>query len=485
MKDEKHALHRRDFMATGLATVAASCLPAGAMARAAAKPVAEQALTAESARVALVGGKQPATVVWAYNQTVPGPVIRAPQGGRLRVHVRNRLPEPTTVHFHGVRMPNAMDGVPFVTQDPIAPGKTFRYDFVLPDAGTFWYHPHINSGEQVGRGLAGVLVVEERDPIKVDRDLVWALDDWRLDRSAAIAGDFRQPRDLSHNGRLGNTVTVNGRIQEQFRVRSGERIRLRLVNVANARVFALRFAGHAPQVIALDGQPVEPHAAPDGVVLVAPAQRVDLVLDMTGEPGARFAVVDAYYRQPYRLLNLVYDKGKPFREGPLDAPIALPPNPLPEPDLAAATRHEILLEGGAMGGMTGARMAGQGAVSGIMSMRDLMQRGLFWAINGVAVPEAARAIEPLVTMNRGTSHILSMVNETSWDHPMHLHGHSFRVITRNGKPAPRREWLDTVLVRPRERVEVAFVADNPGDWMFHCHILEHLMAGMMATVRVT
>lgn len=477
-----NAMHRRDFMAAGLAAATVPLIAPAA--QAGLGRVVNLSLTAGPSRVQLVGGKYPATEVWAYNASVPGPVIRAKQGDRLRVAVTNALAEPTTVHFHGVRMPNAMDGVPFVTQKPIAPGGSFVYEFDLPDAGTFWYHPHFNGGEQIGRGLAGVLVVEEREPIEVDRDLVWALDDWRLDKNAAIAGDFRQMHDLAHGGRLGNTVTVNGRVREEFRVRAGERIRLRLVNTANARAFALRFEGHAPRIIALDGQPVAPHTPADGTVVIAPAQRVDLILDMTGKPGARAGLGDSYYRgQAHRILALVYDD-KPLRPRPLDAPVALPANPLPEPDLAKAVRHEILLEGGAMGGMRGAKVAGAGGKPEYLGMRDMVTRGLFWSINGVAVPETARAITPLATLKRGASHILAMENRTAWDHPMHLHGHSFRVLTRNGKPVPHRPWRDTVLLRPEDKVEVAFVADNPGDWMFHCHITEHMAAGMMASVKV-
>ncbi|HEY5700598.1 MAG TPA: multicopper oxidase domain-containing protein, partial [Gammaproteobacteria bacterium] len=252
---------RRDFLAAGLA--AGTAFLAGPPAEAAGDPAAF-VLKAAPSKFNIVGKEYPETAVWAYNGAVPGPLIRKRQGDRLRVRVDNRLDQPTTVHFHGVRMPNAMDGVPFVTQKPIGSNASFLYDFTLPDAGTYWYHPHLNSSEQVARGLAGPLVIEERNPIKVDRDLVWVLDDWLLDASAAIAGGFGHPHDMSHNGRIGNTVTINGRVPGELSVRSGERIRLRLINVANARIFALRFDGHAPKIIALDGQPVSPHAAADG-----------------------------------------------------------------------------------------------------------------------------------------------------------------------------------------------------------------------------
>jgi FtsP/CotA-like multicopper oxidase with cupredoxin domain len=147
-------------------------------------PPADLELVAAAARVRLVPKPYPETEVWSYNGTVPGPEIRARQGDRLRVVVTNRLKEATTVHWHGIRLPNAMDGVPHVTQSPIAPGDSFIYEFDLHDAGTFWYHPHLRTFEQAGRGLSGALIVEERQPIEVDRDVTWVLDDWRMTREA-------------------------------------------------------------------------------------------------------------------------------------------------------------------------------------------------------------------------------------------------------------------------------------------------------------
>jgi len=133
---------------------------------------------------------------------------RVKQGEELRIRLVNDLAEPTVVHWHGLRLPNAMDGVPHLTQSPIAPGETFAYEFDVPDAGTYWYHPHQRSFEQVGRGLYGQLIAEERQPIEVDRDITWVLDDWRLLPDGQISDDFGNFMDSSHNGRVGNTVTV-------------------------------------------------------------------------------------------------------------------------------------------------------------------------------------------------------------------------------------------------------------------------------------
>ena len=435
-------------------------------------------LVAAPSRVSLVGPPHPDTDVWCYNGRVPGPEIRVRQGERLRVTVENRLAEETTVHWHGVRLPNALDGVPHLTQKPIAPGETFVYDFNCPDAGTYWYHPHQRSFEQVGRGLYGPLIVEEPTPFAVDRDVTWVLDDWRLLKDASIAGGFGGMHDVSHNGRVGNTVTVNGRVTETFPVRGGERIRLRLVNAANARIFALEFEGHAPRIIALDGHPVEAHVPAGGRVALGPAMRIDLLLDFTGKPGQRFRVIDSFYRTlEYRLLDLVYADAPPLRDLAAAKPIRLPDNPLAEPDLKTAVRHEVIFGGGMMGGMISAMMDGRHA-----DMRTLMHNGLVWAINGIAAK--GHVHDPLLVLTLNRSYVLQLVNDTAWHHPMHLHGMSFRVIARNGQPTRHREWQDTVLMAPRERVDIAFVADNPGDWMFHCHILEHQAGGMMGVIRV-
>jgi FtsP/CotA-like multicopper oxidase with cupredoxin domain len=432
-------------------------------------------LVAAPAQTRLAGGKHPETAVWAYNGAVPGPKIRVRQGDRVRIAVENQLPEETTVHFHGIRLPNAMDGVPHLTQPPIKPGEAFTYEFDVPDAGTYWYHPHINSAVQVGRGLSGPFIVEEREPIPVDRDVAWMLSDWRLLPDARISDDFRNMRDMSHNGRVGNTVTINGRVPETFAVRGGERIRLRLINAANARVFGLRFAGHEPIVIACDGQPVTPHVPPGGAVVLGPAMRMDLILDMTGKPGERFQIVDDFYRGlAYRLVDLVYDAS--LRERPPDGSIALAANTMPEPDLGGAERHEVALNGGMMG-MGMMRERGMR-----VNMMEMMHSGKVWFINGVAM--LGHVMDPMLVLKRGRSCVLTLSNETMWHHPMHLHGHAFRVVSRNGVPTRHREWQDTVLLAPREKAEIAFVADNPGDWMFHCHILEHQESGMMGVIRV-
>ncbi|RMD62834.1 MAG: multicopper oxidase family protein [Alphaproteobacteria bacterium] len=489
-------LTRRAFLASTGAVTVGAILPFPVSRRAHAAPVTEVRLCAAPDRIRLVPEPHGETPAWCYNGLVPGPEIRLRQGERLRIAVENGLDEETTVHWHGVRLPNAMDGVPHLTQRPIGPGETFVYEFDAVDAGTFWYHPHQRSFEQVGRGLYGPLIVEEPEPIRIDRDVTWVLDDWRLIKSGAISDDFGNGHDMSHNGRVGNTVTINGRVPDTFAAKRGERIRLRLINAANARIFGLEFQGHEPTVIALDGQPVTPHAPDGGLVVLGPAMRADVVLDMAGRPGSRVSVIDRFYRGlEYRLVDLAYDSA-PLRDRAPNWPLELPANPLPEPDLRNAVRHDVVFNGGMMGGMVMAEMGGSmgdGSSGGMMggggmmgrtgSMMGMMHSGKIWFINGKAAE--GHIMEPMLTLDRDRSHVIAMTNATAWHHPIHLHGHSFRVIARNGQPTRHREWQDTVLMAPREKVEIALVADNPGDWMFHCHILEHQAAGMMGVIRVT
>jgi FtsP/CotA-like multicopper oxidase with cupredoxin domain len=205
------------------------------------------------------------------------------------------------------------------------------------------------------------------------------------------------------------------------------------------------------------------------VVGLGPAMRADLILDMTGDPGSRHVVRDGFYpRLAYELIRIAYGDEPPVRNRP-EEPVRLPDNPLTEPAVKKAERHEVVFTGGMMGNMRA------------------LPRGMAWAVNGVAngCGDGASAFDPLFVLRKGRSYVLNLVNDTAWHHPIHLHGHSFRVLSRNGAATPHREWLDTVLLAPRERAEIAFVADNPGDWMFHCHVLGHQAFGMMACIRVT
>jgi FtsP/CotA-like multicopper oxidase with cupredoxin domain len=283
--------------------------------------------------------------------------------------------------------------------------------------------------------------------------------------------------EAAMSGRIGNTVTINGAVSENIPVRAGERVRLRLVNAALARVMALRFEDHRPLIVAIDGQPCDPHEPERGRLLLGPAMRIDVMLDMLGEPGRRYRVVDDFYDDlAYWLTQLVYEDRPPVRAQPLETPLRLPRNPLPEPDLANAGRHELTLQGG-MSMMSGTGIGGMGMMG--------MGHGANWAINGQSMTGDGHAgMKPLLTLQLGRSYVLTLRNETTFWHPVHFHGHVFRVLTRNGSPVPHPQWADSVLMPPRQSTEVAFVADNPGDWMLHCHVADHQVSGLMTILRV-
>ena len=188
-------------------------------------------------RVILEGGKE--SKLWTYNGTNPGPEIRVKRHGKVRVRLVNGLDEPTMLHWHGIRIDNAMDGSP-LTQNPVDPGDTFDYVFAAPDAGTFWYHPHIGSSRQVEHGLYGALIVEEEKPPADTAELVLVLDDWLINDDGTINQEaFGDIRLAAHGGRLGNWFTVNGQSRPQMTVPAAKRLRLRLINCANARIFTL------------------------------------------------------------------------------------------------------------------------------------------------------------------------------------------------------------------------------------------------------
>lgn len=466
-------MDRRKFLKTGgLAIIA----PSFSNKLAAKQPDKAFTLRAAPSQQHIVGPDFEATDVWSFNGAVPGSAIRVPMGQVLNVDVENRLAEPTAVHWHGIRLPNAMDGVAGLTQKAILPNETFNYSFTPPDAGTYWYHSHMNAYEQVGRGLYGPLIIEEAVPPVVDRDLVWMIDDWRLLDDASISNDFGAGHDRSHAGRIGNVPTINGKFRDIVKVRSGERIRLRLINAANARVFSLNFKGLNPTIIAIDGQPLIPYQA-NGPVVIGAAGRVDLILDMAGQPDTRSVVQDNAYRAAFDLTHFVYE-GTPLRETLLESAIALPAATLPEPDLSNTVNQDVVIAGGAMGGLSTAMLDGKW-----LALREIAQQGYVWAINDVVANKLD--MPPLIDVPRGTSVKVSLSNETAFPHPMHLHGHHMKILSIDGKPMPDTRWVDSPLLMPNQKMELAFVADNPGNWLFHCHALEHHAAGLGALVRVS
>lgn len=470
--ESEHArtsLSRRRFLGSTTAAAATMAL-SGRMLAATAD---SELLEARAAMIRLAPPGYPETGIWTVGGTMPGRELRLRQGDPLVRTLVNALPQPTALHWHGVRIVNAMDGVPGLTQEAVESGETFYYDFLAPDAGTYWYHAHNRSVEQVARGLYGALVVEEAEPPDVDRDEVLILDDWRLDpETGEIDPEFSSSHDRSHAGRIGNFVTTNGRFDLSLPVRTNQRLRLRLINAANARIFVLALAGLDGWTVALDGMPL---AAPEpitGPVILGPGQRTDLIVDVIAAEGEAAHLVRIEDQQGFAQATFRVE-GAAAR-GRRSLPGALPPNPhMDVPGLEGALSARLEMSGGAMGRLDAAILDGERK-----SFAQLVDANQFWAFNGsVGMTEA-----PLLQAGLGQTVRLTIDNDTAFPHATHLHGMHFREVTGNGQTGPLR---DTLLMLRGEVREIAFVADNPGDWLLHCHMLSHAASGMMTWLRVS
>ena len=421
----------------------------------------EVTLTAAPALLSLMPGTK--TDAYAYNGTVPGPTLEAREGDRVVVHFRNQLPEPTTVHWHGIHLPFEMDGSPF---HPIQPGEQHDYAFTLMpgSAGTYWYHPHFahSTGAQVAKGLYGALVVRAGDdplPISITEQVL-ILSDSRLEPDGSIR--MAEPgtpewRVDFENGREGNLLFVNGRIMPTVELRSGEVQRWRIINASAARTYRIALAGHTFLHIGGDGglfeRPVEVKE-----ILISSAERVELLVRGTGAPGERLVLrslpYDRYipqtkpgdWNQPRDLLAVHYSTDSPA------APIALPSTLRAVPALDTTAS----------------------AVTRVISLTQGFINGRVMDMDRIDIDAALGATE-----------IWEVENLVGMDHPFHLHGFQFQVIERNGIPEPFRQWKDTINVPKHESVRfVVRFSDYPGKWMFHCHILAHEEHGMMGILRV-
>ena len=472
------SLSRRSLLsglvATGLAPALATRSGANA-----AGPI----LRATTSAAQLAPEGHPATDVWAFSTentaTIPGPEIRLKAGERLQRTLLNELPQPTAVHWHGIRIDNAMDGAAPLTQTPVPTGEAFDYDFVCPDPGTYWYHSHNRSREQVARGLAGPLIVEDIEPWlglpgAASRELTLVLDDWLLNSDGSIVeGRWDDLHAAAHAGRLGNTVTVNGQSYPEIAVRPRERVRLRMINTATDRIMPISFPELSPVLIALDGHPVEPRDA--GTVVLAPAQRSDVVIEAPAAPSANTGLLLDAGRGNQVEIAAFKMTGDPVQ--PSEEPVRPLPSwrSLPMPDLSSAQREPLLMEGGAMRGMAEAVYHGEK-----LGFRELSARGMAWAFNGVAHGMA----KPMFDTKLGRTVRMELSNRSAFAHAIHVHGHHFVILSRNGLADPHKDIRDTVLLGADETVEIAFVADNPGKWMIHCHMLSHQASGMMGWFQV-
>lgn len=412
-------------------------------------------LVADTTTLSLVNGVE--FEGFAYNGQVPGPVWQITKGDTIRINFQNNLPQPTTVHFHGIRVPNAMDGVPGVTQDPVEPGESFVYEFTPKDAGTFWFHPHVRTSEQMEKGLYGMIIVESSEEPSYSQDVLWVVDDWRLLRDNTLDERFNTGHDLVHDGRWGNLITVNGDINHTLKAKPGERIRLRLVNVSNGRVYKLDFDQLKASVIAVDGMLVKETFDANDFEL-APGNRLDVDIIIPAESaGQSFSVLDTFILGRPKTLGTIQIEGDA-----VDTPGFTTPTNSNLPDwvggetLEPDKSYRLNVGGGGMGMM-----------------------GITWAINGKAFPD----YDPL-TLKEGEFQTIEFHNLSARLHPMHLHGQFFKVLSRNNKAVNEPYFRDTVLVHPREKVLVGIVPLDKGSWANHCHILEHAEAGMMSIVEV-
>jgi FtsP/CotA-like multicopper oxidase with cupredoxin domain len=472
---------RRRVLAGIAASLTAFALPPATAAKSAGD--GDRILHARRGAATLRGKDAAPTPIWGYDGTTPGPTLRVRQGDELKVRLINQLDQATTIHWHGLRLPNAMDGVPHLTQHPIDPGKSFDYHFAPPDAGTFWYHTHFGSSEQLDRGLYGVLIVDEDKAPQVDRDLVLVIDDWRLMDNGEIHPSFGNFHDAMMAGRLGQYITLNSEDTLELPVQSNERLRVRVLNAANSRVFQFKIAQHQARVMAVDGQPCPPNVAPNGVLRLGPGSRVDLFLDATLAPGDRAPItVDDLQGGQLEVGRIVYQPGPPKRAAPLADPTPLPNNPLlAKLDEANAFTMNVPLDGGGMGMMMGGGMMG-GMGPGRFQGHGLPPQQRIWALSGIA--SSGHEGPPMFKVERGRTLVLTFGNRTTFPHAMHVHGHHFRQFDQ-ANAGWKPYWLDTVIVDPDRAERIGFVADNPGKWMIHCHMIEHMVTGMAAWFEVT
>ncbi|MFO0712158.1 MAG: multicopper oxidase family protein [Sandaracinus sp.] len=394
---------------------------------------------------------------YAYNDSIPGPTIEAHVGDTLVVHFRNELSEPTTIHWHGVRVPHDMDGAPHA-QEPVPPGGAFEYRFTLPDEGTFWYHPHANEPEQMERGLYGAIVVRGDDEPVVDAESVVLLDDLLLDASGALApfGGLLE----THGGREGDVQLVNGALTPSIAVRAGERQRWRFVNAGSARIYRLALEGHTFTVLGSDGGPWSVPASATELVL-APGDRLDVLVDVSLSPTASAPLVAEIYERghgqgvfaPFDVLTLSATSDTPLE--------ALPP----------VTRTRVLEP-----------LHVEGVTPREITFDESLEGGVItFFVNGETYPD----VTPVAaTVNE--VQVWDLVNLSEMSHPFHLHGFFFQVLSRDGVAVASPTWEDTLELHGEERVRIAFRPDDrPGMWMFHCHILEHAHGGMMGMLELT
>jgi FtsP/CotA-like multicopper oxidase with cupredoxin domain len=455
-------MSRRLFLGHTLASILT--LPARA------EPPAEQdgfrVLEAREGTLQLMPEPARPTAAWGFSGEVPGPLLRFKKGEEVRVRLVNKLLAPTTLSWHGVRIINAMDGVAGLTQVPVPPGGTFDYRFTPPDSGLYWYHPHAlpYSHEQLGRGLYGVMIVDEVEPPIADRDMLAVLSDWKLGEKGELAG-FDLARDGAGAGRIGELVTLNSRpVPVAETLPPSSRLRLRILNAAHTRVMVIRFGGATPFVLSVDGQPCEAFEPAGHKIPLGPGARFDIMLDLPAEAGEEANLTLLGDHEPDRVLFSFKTAGE--SRAPLPPIASLPQNPLlpGKIKLEAAHKADIVIEA----------IASSGAAP--------QDPPLYWKLNGEARQGFGPA--PLFSVKRGRPVTLGFVNRTDFVQEMHVRGHAMRIL-HDLDDGWEPYWRDTVLVPAGKTKHVAFVADNPGKWAIECLMAGRQAAGMAAWFQVT
>jgi FtsP/CotA-like multicopper oxidase with cupredoxin domain len=422
--------------------------------------VVEINIAAKVASVEVAPGKR--VNAWTYDGGLPGPLIRGRVGDRLIVHFKNDLPQPTTIHWHGVRVPIEMDGVPDISQPEVQPGETFTYDFVLRDASLYWYHPHVFSAAQVGFGLYGALLVEEEDGVGIADQLTIVLSDIGFDRSGKLEpADSGGPAGMVF-GREGAYLLVNGKVMPTLRARSGAPQRWRIVNTAKSRFFFLDLEGQKLTKIGSDGG-FQEHAVTNDAMLITAGERVDLLVTPKGTPGSRVVVRAMLYNRGYGsveyrsvedLFTIEFSKDPTIENAKL--PVITRTITPPRGDNATPIKMVLTLPPQDANGQSEFR------------------------INGVPYWKAKPFHAKL-----GETQLWTMQNDSDWDHPMHLHGFFFMPVDEKGQPIRPMQWKDTINIPMKTTARFLVTFDErPGQWMFHCHILDHAEGGLMGTVVV-
>ncbi|EJQ72782.1 multicopper oxidase family protein [Bacillus mycoides] len=448
-------------------------------------------ITAKVASVDLGNGKK--VDAWTFDGTSPGTQIRVKQGERIVVNLKNELPEPVTIHWHGLDVPAAVDGVPGVTQNAIKPGETYTYAFNADQVGTYWYHSHQKSAIQTERGLFGTIVIEPNKPaVKYEKDYTVAIHEWktgaiktrkhngeqdkdwdsypsnhiRNEKAQTLEGPLMMPsndqlKDLS-DGDDYDVFTLND-TSEGLRLdaKPGETVRLRLINAGN-NTHLMTLVGAPFQIIALDGRDIKGGDELDKAILpMGAAQRYDLVFKMPETTSVKLINVDPSKKMNRMLTTTIGNGSLPKK--PVDI------KSYPWFDFTKYGEKEV---GKFTIDSKFTKVYDMDLAEGVKDVNG--QEKWVYTINGKTSPDI-----PPIKVEKGDKVKIRFKNKGEEIHPMHLHGHTFQVISKNGKPMEGSPiYLDTVNVFPGEEYEIALEANNSGLWMVHCHHLVHAEKGM-------